>query len=56
MDINYLLKREQVSLMQAENAACGEARLAHLEMARGYASRLRESTFPVREMTITRSV
>jgi hypothetical protein len=55
MDINYLLKRELTSLMLAEKAVCGEARSAHFEMARIYGRRLRQSTFPVHEMSITRS-
>jgi hypothetical protein len=37
MDLNYLLHRHQVSLMQAETAQCAEARHSHLGLAREYA-------------------
>lgn len=46
MDINYLLKREQVSLLRAKSALSIEARIAHAGLARGYAAKLRESTYP----------
>lgn len=36
MDLNYLLYREQVSLMRANGAACTEARHAHRALARAY--------------------
>ena len=45
MDINYLLMREQVSLMRARVAASIEARMAHEGLARGYAARLRQSGY-----------
>ncbi len=44
MDINYLLKRQQISLMQASNAKCVEARSAYLGLARGYGTRLSVSS------------
>jgi hypothetical protein len=37
MDLNYILKRHQVSLMRAEAAAGGESRIAHQAFARRYA-------------------
>ncbi len=46
MDINYLLKREQISLMRAEVAGSVEARIAHQGLARGYGERLRQSAYP----------
>ena len=45
MDVNYLLKREQVSLMRAEAADCVEARIAHEGLARCYGAILREGTY-----------
>lgn len=41
MDLNYLLSRHQIALMRATNASCAEARIAHRNMARGYAQRIR---------------
>lgn len=46
MDINYLLRRQQVSLMRAKAAAGCEARHAHEGLARAYTARLREIAFP----------
>lgn len=40
MDINYLLQRYSVSLHMAENAACHCARLAHRDLADGYATKV----------------
>ncbi|MGC6330774.1 hypothetical protein [Rhizorhabdus sp. FW153] len=37
MDRNYLFARHQLSLMKAAAALCGEARAAHLGLARLYA-------------------
>lgn len=37
MDLNYLFRREQISLVKAERAASGPARAAHAGLARGYA-------------------
>lgn len=47
MDVNYLLAREQVSLMRASSAASPEARIAHQGLARGYKTRLAEKGLPV---------
>lgn len=41
MDLNYLLARHQISLMRADTAASHEARYAHRQFARHYASRIR---------------
>jgi len=48
MDINYLLKREQISLMMAARAASVEARLVHAALARSYGTLLAGSRFPHR--------
>jgi len=40
VDLNYLFARHQVSLMKASAALCGEARAAHLGMAKLYAVRI----------------
>jgi hypothetical protein len=45
MDINFLLKREQISLMLAAAATSFDARVAHESLARFYAARLREVAF-----------
>jgi hypothetical protein len=36
MDFNYLYHRQQVSLMRADAAACGQSRAAHQGLARLY--------------------
>jgi hypothetical protein len=41
MDLNYLLSRQQVSLVRADTAACPEARFAHRALAHAYAERIR---------------
>jgi hypothetical protein len=46
MDINYLLKRHQISLMRAQLANCAEARLAHEGLARLYLAELRVAGYP----------
>ena len=38
MDLNYLYGRQQVSLFNADNAACDRSRLAHQAMADTYAA------------------
>jgi len=48
MDINYLLDREQVSLINAGNAACTASRMAHAELARRYGALLGELGYPNR--------
>jgi hypothetical protein len=42
MDLNYLYHRHQVSLFNADNAACDEARRAHLSLVASYAARIEE--------------
>ena len=46
MDINYLLKRHQISLMRAQLANCAEARLAHEGLASLYLRELRAAGYP----------
>lgn len=48
MDINYILKREQVSIYRASVAASGPARIAHEGLARAYGTLLVEAGFPHR--------
>jgi hypothetical protein len=38
MDLNYLYRRQQISLFNASNAACGTSRRAHQSMADAYAA------------------
>ncbi|MEZ0496179.1 hypothetical protein [Sphingomonas sp. IW22] len=42
MDLNYLLSRHQIALMQADAAASVEARHVHRNFARHYAARVNE--------------
>lgn len=42
MDLNHLLHRQQISLMRADMAECGEAEFAHRGLADGYAARIAE--------------
>jgi hypothetical protein len=43
MDLNYLLQRYSVSLHMAENAGCDCSRLAHRELAVGYAAKIADA-------------
>jgi len=43
LDLNYLLRREQISLVKAENASSRSARAAHAGLARGYAGLIAKS-------------
>lgn len=52
MDTNYLLQREQVSLMMARKANCSSARHAHAGLARGYGALLAAGTFPHRNFNL----
>ncbi|HEX4694733.1 MAG TPA: hypothetical protein VH326_09350 [Sphingomonas sp.] len=52
MDTNYLLKREQVSLMMARDAACACSRRAHAGLARGYGDRLAAGPSPHRRFDL----
>ena len=49
MDTNYLLRREQVSLMMAERAIGLEARFVHSGLAREYGRMLVARGFPHRQ-------
>lgn len=46
MDVNYLLAREQISLIRATQSPTPEARHAHRGLARGYAALLVAHGFP----------
>ena len=46
MDINFLLKREQIALMLGKAAKTLEARNDYERLARFYGERLKESAFP----------
>lgn len=48
MDLNYLLHRQQVSLMKADAAVSAPARLCHSQLAVGYARRIEELVGPLR--------
>jgi hypothetical protein len=41
-DVNYLLLRQQIALVQASRAASPESRAAHEGLARGYGDRVRD--------------
>jgi hypothetical protein len=41
-DVNYLLHRQQISLLQAAFASCPESRAAHEDMARAYLDQVRD--------------
>ena len=47
-DVNYLLAREQVSLLRASTATDPSARFAHREFARQYGLLLAGSSYPHR--------
>jgi hypothetical protein len=51
MDTNYILSREQISLVRAKTALSPEARCAHSGLARGYATILAARGFPNRVAT-----
>ncbi len=42
MDLNYLFRREQISLVNAQRAEESSARAAHAALARGYAGLIAE--------------
>lgn len=52
MDTNYLLQREQISLMMARKATCTSSRLAHAGLARAYGALLAAGTFPHRDFNL----
>jgi hypothetical protein len=43
MDLNYLYHRHQVSLFNADNAACENSRLAHLSLVAAYAAKIEQA-------------
>lgn len=42
MDLNYILRRHQLSLLASQNAKCPSARHAHRGLAREYAQQIRD--------------
>lgn len=48
MDINYLLKREQVEMIRSVSSASLEARRCHMIMAEAYSARVSLIAFPAR--------
>jgi hypothetical protein len=46
MDINYILRREQISLYNAQHARSSPARFAHRGLARAYGKMLALGAFP----------
>jgi hypothetical protein len=52
LDLNYLLSREQISLVRAERAACLSSRAAHAGLARGYAALLDAVPYPFRNAQV----
>lgn len=52
MDINYILRREQVSLHNASVASSAPARLVHEKLAIAYGQILTESGFPHRDVAL----
>jgi hypothetical protein len=48
LDLNYLLRREQISLALAVRATSRSARASHAGLARGYAALLDAKPFPFR--------
>lgn len=51
-DLNYLLKREQVELLKAQQSTCASARAAHRLLADGYGRRIREHRHPYRSGSV----
>jgi hypothetical protein len=43
LDLNYLYLRYGVSLQMAKNAACNCSRIAHRNLAEGYAARIADA-------------
>jgi len=56
LDVNYLLHRQQVSLIQAAVASCPESRAAHEDMARAYLDQVRDSARANRRATTIRTI
>lgn len=40
MDVNYLLRRQQISLIRAQSSRSDEGRVAYEGLARGYSDRI----------------
>jgi len=52
LDTNYILQREQISLMMARKATCSAARHAHRRLARAYGALLAAGPFPHRNFDL----
>jgi len=52
MDLNYLHQRYAISLNMAQNAACSSSRLAHRDLASGYAARIAAAKLPARAASV----
>lgn len=52
MDINFLLKRQQIALMLAKIATTREIREAQQTLAHFYGDRLRQVAFPTRTVAL----
>lgn len=52
MDINYFLQRYSASLHMAENAGCDCSRLAHRDLADGYAAKIEQAKLQDRREAI----
>jgi len=52
LDTNYLLQREQISLIMARRATCSSARHAHAGLARAYGALLATGPFPHRNFNL----
>ncbi len=53
MDMNYILRREQISLHNAQTSPSRSARIAHRAFAAAYGAMLGRSSFPHRRYSIT---
>lgn len=56
LDVNYLLHRQQVALIQAAVASCPESRAAHEDMARAYLDQVRDYARANRRATTIRAL
>ena len=51
-DLNYLLHREQIALINAAASTCTPSRSSHMLMARGYAKRIAAHRLPYRSTKV----
>jgi hypothetical protein len=52
MDLNYLFRRQQISLFMAENATSEEARGVHRELAGRYTARIAGARCPTAPLRV----